>query len=434
MTSLGLRLSATMVNIVSGAKLAKGIAVSTAALLLTISSHINAAPLINGISVHTEFNKERFIGALYSETLSTDARTILQSTEAKRLELRITAKRLSARRLSKMWIEGMAINNSGATLSEQAQNMVKFTSLIKRKLVAGDHLVIDYIPGEGTKVRANDTELGTIESDAFFNLLLRTWIGSVPLSSDFRAALLTAGDVDGDLLARFEATQPSENRLNAFAKPAASPKKAVPAAVIAAANPAPAVSKPAISAPALVQAPTLAQAPSLPQPEVEAPAETTPDATPAESTPTEEVAATDAPIMSEDEVFGDEAVLDEEAMLDEDALLDEEADEDLPLLTAESLLSRQLYHSKLLKWTYKYIRYPKRAVSRGHEGSVRLTVTIDREGNVQNVAEMENSKHSTLNKEAMKAVARATPFPPVPEDVTGTDFEFSLPIVFRLPK
>ncbi len=429
MTSLGLRLSATMVNIASGAKLAKGIAVSTAALLLTISSHINAAPLINGISVHSEFNKERFIGALYSETLSTDASAILQSTEAKRLELRITAKRLSARRLSKMWIEGMAINNSGATLSEQAQNMVKFTSLIKQKLVAGDHLVIDYVPGEGTKVRANDTELGTIESDAFFNLLLRTWIGSVPLSSDFRAAMLTAGDVDGDLLARFEAIQPSENRLNAFAEPVAKPKKAVPAAMIAAASPTPAVSQPVISAPALVQAPTLAQAPSLPQPEIEAPAEPTPGTTPAESTPAEEVAATDAPIMSEDEVFGDEATLDEDALLDE-----EEADEDLPLLTAESLLSRQLYHSKLLKWTYKYIRYPKRAVSRGHEGSVRLTVTIDREGNVQNVAEMENSKHSTLNKEALKAVGRATPFPPVPEDVVGTDFEFSLPIVFRLPK
>lgn len=433
MTSLGLRLSTTMANIASGAKLAKGIAVSTAALLLTISSHINAAPLINGISVHSEFNKERFIGALYSETLSTDARAILQSTEAKRLELRITAKRLSARRLSKMWIEGMAINNSGATLSEQAQNMVKFTSLIKRKLVAGDHLVIDYIPGEGTKIRANDTELGTIESDAFFNLLLRTWIGSVPLSSDFRAALLTAGDVDSDLLARFEATQPSENRLNAFAEPVSKPKKAVPAAVIAAASPAPDVSQPAISAPTLVQAPTLAQAQSLPQPEVEAPADPASAETSA-PTPTEEVAAVDAPIMSEDEVFGDEAVIDEEDMLDEDALLDEEADEALPLLTAESLLSRQLYHSKLLKWTYKYIRYPKRAVSRGHEGSVRLTVTIDREGNVQNVAEMENSKHSTLNKEAMKAVARATPFPPVPEDVTGTDFEFSLPIVFRLPK
>ncbi len=429
MISLGLRLSASMINIASGAKLAKGIAASTAVLLLTVSSHISAAPLINGISVHSEFNKERFIGALYSETLSTDARTILQSTEAKRLELRITAKRLSARRLSKMWIEGMAINNSGATLSEQAQNMVKFTSLIKQKLVAGDHLVIDYIPGEGTKVRANNTELGTIESDAFFNLLLRTWIGNVPLSSDFRAALLTAGEVDGDLLARFEATQPNENRLNAFAEPAAKPKKPVPAAVIAAANPAPAVSQPAISAPALIQAPTLTQAPSLPQPEIEAPAEPTPEVVSAE-----EVAATDAPIMSEDEVFGDEAILDEEGMLDEDALLDEDADEALPLLTAESLLSRQLYHSKLLKWTYKYIRYPKRAVSRGHEGSVRLTVTIDREGNVQNVAEMENSKHSTLNKEALKAVNRATPFPPVPEDVTGTDFEFSLPIVFRLPK
>ncbi|BFM17695.1 hypothetical protein R50073_38780 [Maricurvus nonylphenolicus] len=418
MTSLGLRLPSRAHAMIT-------------ALLIAFTTPVWAEPLINGIASHSEFNKERFIAALYSETLSSDANAIIQASEAKRLELRITTRRLSARRLNNMWIEGMAINNSGATLSEQAQNMVAFTGLIKQKLVAGDHVVIDSKPGFGTTVSVNGTELGNIASDDFFNLLLRTWIGNVPLSSDFRAALLTEGDVDAELLGRFESTQPSDARRQAVAAwtaPAQPKPEAKPAPVAIAAAPQE-VAKPAISAPALAQAPTLAQ-PELAAPAVAEPEVAAEESPAAEAAVAEEVAAAEEEaIMSEDEVFGDEPLTDEEALLDE-----EDEDAEAPLLTAESLLSRQLYHSKLLKWTYKYIRYPKRAVSRGHEGSVRLNVTIDREGNVQNVAEMENSRHSTLNKEALKAVERATPFPPVPEDVTGEAFEFSLPIVFRLPK
>lgn len=412
MTSLGLRLPLRAHAMIT-------------ALLIAFTIPAWAEPLINGIASHSEFNKERFIAALYSETLSSDANTIIQANEDKRLELRITARRLSARRLNNMWIEGMAINNSGSTLSEQAQNMVAFTGMITHKLVAGDHIVIDSKPGFGTTVSVNGTELGNIASDDFFNLLLRTWIGNVPLSSDFRDALLKEGDVAAELLSRFESTQPSAARRDAVAawtlpaQPAPETKPA-PAAIAAAPQE---VAKPAISAPSIAQAPTLAK------PELAAPVVAEPEVSPEVAPVTEEIAATEETIMSEDEVFGDAPLTDEEALLDE-----EEDDAEAPLLTAESLLSRQLYHSKLLKWTYKYIRYPKRAVSRGHEGSVRLNVTIDREGNVQTVAEMENSRHSTLNKEALKAVQRATPFPPVPEDVTGEAFEFSLPIVFRLPK
>lgn len=429
MTSLGLRLPSRAHATIT-------------ALLLAFTMPAWAEPLINGIATHSEFNKERFIAALYSETLSKDANTIIQASEAKRLELRITARRLSARRLNNMWIEGMAINNSGATLSEQAQNMVSFTGLIKHKLVAGDRVVIDSKPGFGTTVSVNGTELGNIASDDFFNLLLRTWIGNVPLSSDFRDALLTEGEVDAELLSRFEGIKPSDARRQAVAAwtaPTQSAPVATPAPVAIAAAPQ-AVAQPAISAPTLAQAPTLAKpelaAPVVTEPEIavaEGPEdEGAENESPENESPaaTEELAAAEETIMSEDDVFGDEPLTDEE-----EALLDDEDDDaEAPLLTAESLLSRQLYHSKLLKWTYKYIRYPKRAVSRGHEGSVRLNVTIDREGNVQNVAEMENSRHSTLNKEALKAVQRATPFPPVPEDVTGEAFEFSLPIVFRLPK
>ena len=369
-----------------------------------------ADSLLNGLAVHKELNKEQFIGALYSNTLSSEASGLLASSGAKRMELKVVAKRLSARRLNSLWIEGMAINNPTSLLAAQAESMVAFTALVKRSLRAGDVLSIR---GEGTTttVTLNDIKLGSIESEQFFDMVMRTWIGNVPLSSDFRDAILTNGSVDTELLARYEAISPSDARRQAIAKwlEPAKPKATVAAAAPAAPQAiiAAAPEKPTIAPPPVIQKPAIAVAAPVAAPEAVEPVE----------------APTDVA-----------ALADEEAFLDDEFLDEEEYEEEAPLLTAESLLNRQLYHSQLLKWTYKYIRYPKRAVSRGHEGSVRVAVVIDRKGNVKNVSEIESSKYSTLNKEALGAVNRAVPFPEIPEGIEGEEFAFSLPIVFRLPK
>jgi periplasmic protein TonB len=378
--------------------------------LSLITPALMADSLLNGLALHKELNKEQFIGGLYSDALSDDAADLFSSSGAKRIELKVVAKRLSARRLNSQWIEGMAINNPASLLTVQAENMVAFTAFVKRSLRAGDILSIK---GEGniTTVTLNDIKLGSIKSDQFFDMIMRTWIGSVPLSSDFRDALLTNGAIDPELLARFESIKPTEARRQTIAKWL---QPVAPKTIVAAAKPAaPVPEKPTITPPPVIQKPNIiAAAPTVSaEPELAAP-----------SPATEPVAL---------EPTAQEALLaEEEAFLDEEELEEESA----PLLTAESLLNRQLYHSQLLKWTYKYIRYPKRAVSRGHEGSVRVAVVIDRDGNVKNVSEVESSKYSTLNREALGAVNRAIPFPAIPEGIEGEEFAFSLPIVFRLPK
>jgi protein TonB len=376
--------------------------------------------LINGLASHKALNKELFIGALYSDRLSGNGADILADSGEKRMELRIVARRLSARQLNRLWIEGMAINNPPALLTREAQNMVAFTALIKRSLKAGDRLQIQ-ASGNSTHVILNDIELGSIDSPDFFNMVLRTWIGPVPLSSDFRDSLLTAGEVDNQILGRYESLSPSDERRLAIAawkapKPGPTPQStASPVEALAAA---PSIAPPSIAAPVTVPQPTLAQADAG----LEASAET---AQAAESETA--VADADDP-QSSIEQSQTETVA---ASGVEDAA--EEAEEP-EQLTAESLLSRQLYHSQLLKWTYKYIRYPKRAINRNQEGSVRISVVIDRDGKVKQVSELEPSRHSTLNQEAVRAVGRADPFPPVPEEINGDEFSFSLPIVFRLPK
>jgi len=396
---------------------------SLMALALSASSALFADSLLNGLAAHKELGKEMFLGALYTDQLSGSASELLHDSGDKRLELRITAKRLSSRRLNSLWIEGMAINIPGSQLAAQAENMVGFTNMLRgKRLKQGDIISISSAAGEGTLVELNGVRVGQLESDTFSSLLLSTWIGSVPLSSEFREGLLLAGDIPDERLARFEAIAPSAERRQQVAQWSAPKAQLAKASRVSkpAATKTPDITAPSIAAPTLA-APSIttpvAAAPALPEP-AQALAQTTEIAPPATGSSTPLV-NTNADQL-EDELLDDE-------------FGDDDLEDSAPLLTAESLLSRQRFHSSLLKWTYKHIRYPNRAIDRGQEGSVRIAVIIDRNGEVIESTELESSRFSTLNKAAMRAVKKASPFPAMPDEIAGEQFAFSLPIMFKLP-
>ncbi len=385
----------------------------TGFLLLGAALGSQAEPLLNGLAPHMELGKERFIAGLYVDELSKDANALLNSRGQKRMELHVTTKRLSHRALKRMWIEGMAINTPSSQLTRYAKDTVAFASLFKSKLTSGDVITISSDPETDTTLSINGVELGSFHTEGFFNVLLRTWIGSVPLSSDFRKQLLQAGDANDDLLARYEAISPSAARVAAikdWSKPPAAPAAKKPEVLTAAK---PDIGAPAVSAPSIAQAPTPTPAPA-----------------PAASAVTKEA----EPVVPEEALAqaAPKALPQPEEVIEEAE--EEEYEEEEPLLTAESLVARQLYQSSLLKWTYRYLSYPQRAIQRAQEGSVRMSVTINRMGEIQNVLSIEESKFSLLNREANRALKKAEPFPAMPEAVAGDTFTFTMPIVFRLPK
>ncbi|TLM76634.1 TonB family protein [Microbulbifer harenosus] len=402
-----------------------------ALLLFAAALTVNAAPLLNGLALEQQFNKDQFIAAVYAERLSNDSASLLDNNMPRALEIRVVADHLSARRLRNQWMEGIAINNAGDTLTGQAENMVTFANLFKGRLLAGDRLRIEFAAGSGsTVVSLNGVELGVIEDRGFFNTLMRAWIGPVPPSTEFRDNLMKSGQVTGGLLATFESLQPSSERVAqvraayeeteevaAAVEPAREePKKEEKQASKPESSQIVAVSKPDLSAD--IPAPTLAAvgsaavtpaAPGRPEPKAEKPA--TAQATqPKPLKPTTTRPA--VPPMDEEEL---------------------EEEEDEAPLTADMILARQIYHSMLLRHTFKHINYPKRAMERGQEGSVRLNVTIDSKGNVTNVATLQESRYSSLNREALDAVERAGPYPATPPQLKMNEYRFTVPITFRLP-
>lgn len=376
-------------------------------LLGLFTPHLQAAPMLNGIGAHQELGQEVFIGALYSESLSNDASSLLSSTQAMRMELKIVAPDgLTTRRFSRMWIEGMAVNNSAANLTAQADNMVKFDGLFKGRFQGNDHVVFSSVPGKGVDISVNGVVLGTIADNKFFSLLLSTWIGRVPLSSDYRDSLLKVGDVDNALRSRFDAIKPSSARIaeintwtGADLAVASSSSKSSSSK---ASSSTPARELAAEISPTLPE-PTL---PTLAKPQIELP----PVAAIATASSTAASSVAPAP-----------------------AVVDDAEEEEGPALTAQSLLARQFYISDIIKKINSKTRYPARARERGLQGSVRIALAIDREGNVISMNFLESAPYEALNKEARDAINRAAPFPAMPAELAGSRFEVTVPIRFVIP-
>lgn len=370
--------------------------------LLLKSTSAAAAPSLNGVATHTELGKDQFIAGLFLSSLSVSARDVLISNEEKRLQVRVLAPALSSRRFQRMWIEGMAINSSPAELEKHAENLAMFSNFLKVKMIQGDIFSIDR-NNAGVKVAINGTIIGEVKDPYFFDLLLRTWIGPVPLSSGFRTDLLASGTIKPESLNRFEATRPSDQRIAAIDKAVAARAAAAQAKLAASAAPKK-VDPPKVKPPK-VTAPTVAVAkPKKPTPKPRP--KRTPTPTPVQI------------VLAPQQQELDESIFDEDDGVE---------------FTAESLLREQLYYSQLAKFTHRFLKYPQRSWDKGEEGNIRVRVTINREGKVQKTELLEKSPHKLLNKEAKNAVKRANPYPAVPPGIAGNRYSFTFRVSFKMP-
>lgn len=378
-------------------------------LLASFSSLSLAQPQLNGMAVHIDLGKEQFIGALYSSALSDNPDKLLASTQM-RMELKIVAPEgIPTRRFSRWWIEGMAINNSPALLTEQADNMVKFDTMFKGRFAANDTVAFTFDAGKGVSVTVNDVYLGNIANDKFFGMLLRTWIGKVPLSSDYKDGILKGGKVAADVKARFDKIKPSSARIaevgtwSKIKSPAEiaaekeKEKEAKEAAALAAAK---------NSSAQASSAGDTAAAKLAAQKAEQAKAE-------AAKLAAQKAAAIPTPTAATTAASSDE-------------------DDEKPALTAQTLLARQFYVSDQLKKIYGNVRYPKKALERNQMGSVRIAIVIDRKGNVMRSSIVQASDVESLNDAALDAVGKSGPFAALPDAISGNTFEFTAPLKFTL--
>lgn len=366
---------------------------------LFIAHHTHALEL-NGVASFRELGSEVYLGALHMDSRSPDVSAIFAENREKKMEMRFS-QGMSKRRWAGNWMQSIAINNNRDSLVGAAEELSEILSAFADNLSPGDTVAFHYIPGSGTSITINGTTLTEGKSATIFNLFLSAWIGAVPPSSQFKNALLGTADSAAEQ-SRFAAIQPSAARIAAVktwgteeeevaeeevaeeeaAKELAGEMPVAPTAEKPEIKPEPAEAKPETP---------VAAAPQAPKPEPAAPA--------AASAPAPQV------------VDKNETELD---------------------LSVESILAQQAYASDLIRKIYQKVKYPAGAVKRNHQGSVRVSVMVARDGSVGSINITEESQYNSLNKEALRAITSASPFSPLPSSISDESMEIVVPITFKL--
>ncbi len=426
-------------------------------------SHTTYASL-NGMAVLNTFGKEKYIAALYVDTPTNNANSILLQSNSASMEFLVVDRSISRRSMGRLWAESVAINADYTLFEKYAEDLVSLTSLIKGRLITGDKLRLTRTD-VGVALELNDLLLGELESDGLFELLLQTWIGEVPPSTQFKEQLLASGNIDPQLQSRFQTLSPPEGRIqqitnNWLALPEA---ETVAEAAVAAATTS--ESEPE-APPQSSQQQEVSEVPSVtaeteiastePAPEVEVPTVTETTVEPTSSATVEEavdeeitetasVTATFTPASEQEAIsspFEPENDNTPEspangtlkvASLSPPVTTVSGVEEPTEVLSAEDLLDGQRYYSQVISAIYKNVQYPAQALRAGREGNVGLEIAVAADGELVDTTVSQKSGYRLLDREAARAVKKISPFPKPPQSLLEDDqYQFKLVVRFKL--
>ena len=142
---------------------------------------------LNGIGLRKKMMFKVYVAALYVETPSTDAATLLASDQVKSITLHIL-RGLDGAQIGEAISDGFW-HNSKKQMPELNERLQKLIGMFPA-VVEGDQIVLTYVPGKGTSVVAKGQARGTIEGKDFADALLSVWLGANPVQDDLKAALL----------------------------------------------------------------------------------------------------------------------------------------------------------------------------------------------------------------------------------------------------
>jgi protein TonB len=103
-----------------------------------------------------------------------------------------------------------------------------------------------------------------------------------------------------------------------------------------------------------------------------------------------------------------------------------------PVIARKSVSLRG-YGARVAGLVMRWRRYPRRAMLRGQQGTVRVRIRVNRSGALVGLPNVVRScGHDELDAEAIRMVRRAAPFPVLPAGYVESEGRLTIPVVFRL--
>ena len=144
---------------------------------------------LNGAGIRKKLFIKVYVGALYLQNKATSVDVALNQTGANRVLMHFLYKKVGRDKLVDGWKEGFSGNSSAAEMEKLQARLADFNGLFT-DAKKGDVILLDYLPGEGTRVTINGQAKGTIPGADFNKALLKVWLGNSPVDSKLKEAML----------------------------------------------------------------------------------------------------------------------------------------------------------------------------------------------------------------------------------------------------
>ncbi|OYV77162.1 MAG: hypothetical protein B7Z66_05885 [Chromatiales bacterium 21-64-14] len=144
---------------------------------------------LNGVGVRHKYFLRIYVAALYLPRPADSLNGVLSQPGPKRIWMHFLYYRVSRSQLVGGWLEGFRANLGSTEFQALSARITAFNAMFET-LHRGDAVLLDYVPGIGTRVTVRGRERGVIPGADFYRALLRIWLGDHPADGGLKRALL----------------------------------------------------------------------------------------------------------------------------------------------------------------------------------------------------------------------------------------------------
>ena len=147
---------------------------------------------LNGAGIRYKAVFKVYVAALYVGKKIATPEEFYAATGPKRISITML-RDIDSNELGKAFTKGFEENSSKGEMAKLIPGLVRMGQIFadQKKMVAGDMIVMDWVPGNGLIISAKGKPQGeSFKEIEFFNALMRIWLGSSPADWKLKDALL----------------------------------------------------------------------------------------------------------------------------------------------------------------------------------------------------------------------------------------------------
>lgn len=147
---------------------------------------------LNGAGIRYKAIFKVYTAGLYLGKKADTTEAVLAEPGPKRVTITML-RDIDSNELGRLFTRGVEDNTARSEMSQLIPGLLRMGQMFadQKELKTGDTFTVDWIPGQGTLVTVKGVVQGDpIKEQAFFNALLRIWLGPAPADWKLKEALL----------------------------------------------------------------------------------------------------------------------------------------------------------------------------------------------------------------------------------------------------